>query len=100
MAPRRFSAENLKRLAEANNALEASLTAQGVEFRPELVFRMTVTVLKDMLLGEDPEAQLEFDVRYQEVFATTLEDAEAQLARAKLTSNGAPKPRLLRPGQG
>lgn len=96
--PERFSPERLAELAEANGPKEASLKAGGVEFRPELVFRLTVSVLKDMLLEGDPEAQLEFDVRYQEMFAETLAEAQEQLNRAVLTQgNGTPKPRLLRP---
>lgn len=97
MADDRFTAERLDELAAVNGSKEAGLRAQGVDFRPELVFRLTVMALKDMLIDGDEEARLEFEVRYQELFAQTLADAQEQVNRAKLTSSNGSKPRLLRP---
>jgi hypothetical protein len=103
MAEDRFSPERGRELAEANAPVEEGLRAQGVSFGPELPFRLTVMVLKDMLLEGDAEAQAEFEVRYQEAFADVMRDAQEKVNRARLIGNGGapmPPPRLLRPDGG
>lgn len=72
-----------------NERREAALNAQGIGVHPNDALRLNLVALKEVVLGDDPEQHLAFDLAYQRALASTFDQIEAQANRAKLTAPGA-----------
>lgn len=91
-------------LQQANNAGFQALARQGIQLNgPDtLNLNVRLAALVEHLLGdEDSVSRQEYELAIQRQFADLIEQAETQIARAKLTAPAVgqmpPPSRLLRP---
>lgn len=85
----------LEDLHAGNARREQQLKAQGVGLDRTSIVAIQIQALKDVMLGDDEAALLEYEVAYQERLSEALATIEDQVARTKLAT---PSPlTLLRP---
>lgn len=85
-AERRDLTAERNNLAAANRATEAKLKTRGVSLGNNDVIALQVATLRDLIVGEDPDKTLHYEVAYQRRVAVTLKAIEDDLARQTIAT--------------
>lgn len=85
---RRDLTAELNNLRAANGALERQVMARGVKPNSTDTLYLQLEALKDLVVGDDPDARLRFDVAYQRHAHAMLTKLVEGLEQAKLQTPG------------
>lgn len=84
MADGTHDERRLADLKAGNARREQQLGAQGVRLDPVTALRLNLDVIRELLVGDDHDAQVDYETRYQERLAAVLDQAEAEVRKIKL----------------
>lgn len=82
---RRDRTAELNNLRADNARREKALGAEGVTLKQDVVLVMQVRALKELLVGDEPDRQLEYDIAYQHQVAAAFDEIEPSVASRKLS---------------
>ncbi len=96
--PTRRDERRLADLTAANARAEGQLRAKGVQLGEQQVTSLQVRTLLRLIVGDDPEVRMQWNLAYQESVAEGLAEVAEDLAKrqqaSRLVLPGAPIPNL------